>query len=531
MSKTLGLDRLSDKIKSILSTPRGKLGFAVALILLLALGLTLLQIRYQQSTRSQATGNPATVVIKSAGNKTTLAPGEILPLRVIVNANDDSVVIADVTIELSDNLEFAEKNSARFVGNSTGWAQVHLIDELSPRQVRFLFATEQGKVKSGAYDFWLGEFYVKYKAGQRGDATVTVKSASVGLVSGWSHGQYTQASASTISNTQTFRIADAASTPTPTGAATATATPTFTPTPAPALDTEPNNLFEDAQGPLLPDELYHFSISSERDDWDVFFVDTTARGSIRVYLEGMGEGTGNNLYLYDNNKIRIGYSGNRQNRNEVIQTGDVNAGHYFVAVRREIGHGPYQLLVNYPNRPAATATPTPTPAGNPAATATPTVRVPSLIDASVSFSATNTINGDGVDYRLANMSPGWKASVSLAYSTDSTLGVEDYGNRHYGLCILEQNNQTCSFALPTNTASNTGWAIVFTNLYRNVVSGEEYRVGDLVLREGVLYCRGENHSWAIISGGRYYTLDKTQNPGLGICNNDIKVPLGIPPAP
>jgi len=129
-------------------------------------------------------------------------------------------------------------------------------------------------------------------------------------------------------------------------------TPTPTTTPVPGDPHEPNNSRGEAWGPLLSGQLYWSYMYSNEDRWDFFYFDLSSDHSVEVWLQNVPVGTNVSLAVFDNDNVRIGYSGNPGNADEHIWLEDEAPGRYYIAVNRALDTGfsaidPYSLKVEY----------------------------------------------------------------------------------------------------------------------------------------------------------------------------------------
>lgn len=103
-------------------------------------------------------------------------------------------------------------------------------------------------------------------------------------------------------------------------------------------ETEPNNGFATANGPIRSGTTYFGNFSLTTDQDDLFYFILPENGNIQVELTKIPGGRNYDLYLYKTvpNVTLVGYSAAFSNSNESI-SGSFTAGKYFVVVRRISG--------------------------------------------------------------------------------------------------------------------------------------------------------------------------------------------------
>jgi hypothetical protein len=124
------------------------------------------------------------------------------------------------------------------------------------------------------------------------------------------------------------------------------------PTPIPNDPYEPNNGFSQAWGPLLSGQIYRALIYASNDQEDFYWFDMATAHPIEVRLWDIPAGHDYHLYLYNAPQSQglVGYSGYSGNTPELIQTGTLPAGRYYVRVQRVTGQSAteqYSLRVIY----------------------------------------------------------------------------------------------------------------------------------------------------------------------------------------
>lgn len=115
-------------------------------------------------------------------------------------------------------------------------------------------------------------------------------------------------------------------------------------------DCEPNDSFDQAQGPLGSADTYQGHIESEADQNDYYYFDMPAAHTVELWLRNIPDSTNYHLYLYDANTNLRGYSGNPGNAEEHILTDTLPAGRYFVRIQRVTGYSatqPYSLQATF----------------------------------------------------------------------------------------------------------------------------------------------------------------------------------------
>ncbi len=102
---------------------------------------------------------------------------------------------------------------------------------------------------------------------------------------------------------------------------------------------EPNSLFADANGPILPDRTYLGGFPTADDGDDRFYFNLAQTAGITVTLDSMEKGQDYNLYVYDTNWSRghVGYSGQLDNLMDKIVLNNLNPGKYYIRVFRAEG--------------------------------------------------------------------------------------------------------------------------------------------------------------------------------------------------
>lgn len=146
--------------------------------------------------------------------------------------------------------------------------------------------------------------------------------------------------------------------------------PTPTRQPRPDLCEEPNDWLGAACGPLVTDREYVGSMDPDTDSADYYYLDQTLQGAIQVTLRDIPDGANLDLVLYDSTFATIAASMSPGNRSEMVRTGILPAGRYYVGVIRIPWsvNGEYALVARFDGSLASTPTPTATAA---AATQTP----------------------------------------------------------------------------------------------------------------------------------------------------------------
>lgn len=136
----------------------------------------------------------------------------------------------------------------------------------------------------------------------------------------------------------------AGATPTPSPTAVAT------PTPNPIDPYEPNDVADQAWGPLQSGQVLHAYIFSAFDVWDYYYFDMPAARAIEAWLRDIPAGHNYHLYVYNQQLNLVGYSGQPGNQDEHILTEVLSPGRYLVRVQPVIGHSttqPYELRVDF----------------------------------------------------------------------------------------------------------------------------------------------------------------------------------------
>ena len=100
---------------------------------------------------------------------------------------------------------------------------------------------------------------------------------------------------------------------------------------------EPNNGLSQAQCALKTGETYRAYLTSPG-EWDVYAIDVPTDHIIEVWLEQIPTANDYDLYLFDAEGVRQGYSANIGNANEHIRTSQqLPGGRYYVAVKGVTG--------------------------------------------------------------------------------------------------------------------------------------------------------------------------------------------------
>jgi len=94
---------------------------------------------------------------------------------------------------------------------------------------------------------------------------------------------------------------------------------------------EPNNIPEQAYGPLIPKIKYKSYIWSEEDTDDYYYI-VVDKDTITIKLTDIPSGTDYDLYLYDSNRSLVDISRNLGNRNEKIIYNPIRTGKYYIRV-------------------------------------------------------------------------------------------------------------------------------------------------------------------------------------------------------
>jgi cell division septation protein DedD len=125
-------------------------------------------------------------------------------------------------------------------------------------------------------------------------------------------------------------------------AAGPTPTPTATVTPVPGDPFEPNDAFVQAWGPLMSGQVYRALIFAPSDQEDFYWFDTPQARTIEADLWDIPANNNYHLYLYNDNRDLVGYSGNGSNEPEQIRTGVLPAGRYYLRVQQRVGYSATQ---------------------------------------------------------------------------------------------------------------------------------------------------------------------------------------------
>jgi len=114
---------------------------------------------------------------------------------------------------------------------------------------------------------------------------------------------------------------------------------------------EPNNVFTEANGPILSDVIYYGLFPGSGDLNDYYAFDVSAPHSVEVWLTSIGSGHNYDILLRDDiGQIPGAYSGNLGNANEHIFVPALAMGRYYIRVinrSESSSQQPYQVRVVY----------------------------------------------------------------------------------------------------------------------------------------------------------------------------------------
>jgi hypothetical protein len=166
-------------------------------------------------------------------------------------------------------------------------------------------------------------------------------------------------------------------------------------------ETEPNDLYSTASGPVLPETPCFGYFPTSTDTSDYFFFVLPATSKVEIMLINIPFGSDYNLTLRDANLDPIRQSGNPGNSNEEIQINLLPAARYYIQISnfgQTNSFQPYELKAQYelPITPTPTNTPIPTPS-TPTPTSEPEPPLPPSYSMFDDFIGTGPLSEDKWD--------------------------------------------------------------------------------------------------------------------------------------